>query len=147
MPAGQVFRNAFVEISSGTSTDISLFLTEARLTMGRDGVEDTAVGDDTHTMVAGLRNDSLTVTVKQGYASGGPEQTLTPLVLNGTEFSIEARPDKDAAVSASNPRFRMEGAIITGGDYTPMGGRVGELVTSSVVVNPVSGQGWTRTIT
>lgn len=149
MPAGVVFKNAFLQLmpSGSTSTDISVFLREASVTMGRDEVEDTAVGDDAHTFVDGLRNDAIRATVKIGYGAGSAEAFLTPLVDAGTECAVEMRPNKDASVSISNPRFRIAAAKILGPDYMPVGGRVGELIESPIVIRPVSGNKIIRTTT
>ena len=68
MPAGVVFKDCFLEIMSGTvSTEISTFVRSARMTMGPDEVEDTAVSDLTHTFVDGLQNHRIAATLKMGY--------------------------------------------------------------------------------
>jgi hypothetical protein len=148
MPSGVVFKNCFLSLSDGsTSTDISVFLREASVTLGRDEVEDTAVGDDAHTFTDGLRNDAFRATVKMGYGAGSPEAVLSPLIDAGTVVSVEMRPNKDLAVGVANPRYRLAQAKILGPDFMPVGGRVGELIESPIVIRPVSGNKIFRTTT
>ena len=115
--------------------------------MGPDEVEDTAVGDTTHTFVDGLQNHSITATVKMGYESGGPEQTLTPIILAGSTVSVEMRRSRIVPVGANNPRFRLAEAKILGADYSPVGGDVGALVESPIRIVPTSGNQIVRTTT
>lgn len=148
MPFGIVFKDCFLEIqSAGVSTEISSFVRSARLTMGPDEVEDTAVGDATHTFVDGLQNHAIAATVKMGYETGGPEQTLTPIILAGSTISVEMRRSRTIAVGATNPRFRMAEAKILGADYAPVGGDVGVLVESPIRIVPTSGNQIVRTTT
>ena len=146
MPLGAVFRDAYIEVSDGTtSTEVSLFVTEMTPNFGRDLVEDTAVGDDAHTGVPGLLRDSFAFTLKQGYDTGGAESLFSTLVRDGIECSVETRRSRTVAVGATNPRWRCEGGFFTG-DYMPHGGRVGELSTSSLTFSASSGNKFVRTI-
>lgn len=115
--------------------------------MGPDEVEDTAAGDTTHTFTDGLQNHAIAATVKQGYETGGPEQTLTPIILAGSTVSVEIRRSRTVAVGATNPRFRMAEAKILGADYAPVGGDVGALVESPIRIVPTSGNAIVRTTT
>lgn len=146
MPAGVVAKDLFLEIFvGGTSTRIDTFVRSARMTMGPDEVEDTAVGDASHTFVDGLQNHAITATVKMGYETGGPEQVLTPIILAGSTVSVEMRRSTTVAVGATNPRFRMAEAKILGADYAPIGGDVGALVESPFRIVPTSGNRIIRT--
>ena len=148
MPAGVVFKDCFLEIMSGTvSTDISTFVSSARMTMGPDEVEDTAVADSTHTFVDGLQNHRIAATLKMGYEAGGPEQVLSPIILNGTQVSVEVRRSRILPVGVTNPRFRMAAAKILGADYAPVGGDVGALVELPIAIVPVSGNAIVRSTT
>jgi hypothetical protein len=147
LPAGVVFKDCFLEIMSGTvSTEISTFVRSARMTMGPDEVEDTAVSDSTHTFFDGLQNHRIAATLKMGYETGGPEQVLSPIILNGTQVSVEMRRSRILPVGANNARFRMTAAKILGADYAPVGGDVGALVESPIAIVPVSGSAIIRTI-
>lgn len=148
MAFGIVAKDLFLEIfSAGTSTRIDTFVRSARMTMGPDEVEDTAVGDTSHTFVDGLQNHRITATVKMGYETGGPEQTLTPIILAGSTVSVEMRRSSVLPVGATNPRFRMAEAKILGADYAPVGGDVGALVESPFTIVPTSGNKIVRTTT
>ena len=141
MVAGVVFNNAFVEVDA---TDISTFIRSLRLFHGRDQVEDTAVGDESHTFTPGLKTTRAEMTVKQNYSASGPEAVLYPLIDNGTQATLVLRPDKDNPVSATNPSYTLVGHFV--GEYMPLGGDVGALTESSITFVLASGNKLTKAV-
>lgn len=125
--ASLVLTDAFVSIDGN---DISAYVTSVTLEYSADMPEDTTMGDDTHLMIGGgLKNWSLSVECNNDYTAAALDSILFPLV--GTSFAIILRPDS-AVVGVNNPQFTGTGVLES---YTPVGGAVGELATTSVTIN------------
>lgn len=88
--------------------------------------DETAMGDDSRTRLAGLKNYSLDITFQQDFASGSVDATLFPLV--GVDTSVVIKPTS-AAVSVTNPSFSGTAILES---YPIMGNAVGELAQVSV---------------
>jgi LDH2 family malate/lactate/ureidoglycolate dehydrogenase len=67
-----------------------------------EALEDTAFGQTSRTMTAGLFSNSLTLTVYASYAASESYAVLAPLL--GTKCTIKVNPTS-AADSATNPGF------------------------------------------
>lgn len=90
--------------------------------------DDTAMGDDTRTMLPGLKTWTMEIQFKQDFDAGKVDATNFSLV-GAAEFPITVMSDKTAGVSATNPRFTGNALLET---YPILGNTVGELATTSL---------------
>lgn len=108
------------------SVDLSNRVRSITLNYNADAVENTAMGDTTHTRLGGLKDWSVSIEFNQDYAAGSVDATLFPLV--GSVFTFTGKP-ASGAVSATNPSF--SGSVLLE-SYQPINGSVGDLNTVSV---------------
>jgi hypothetical protein len=85
-------------------------------------LEKTAMSNDTHLFMAGIKDWTLEVTMFQDYAAGSVDPTLNALI-GSAAVAIEVRPDA-GAVAVANPKWT--GSVVFEG-YSPVGGGVGTL--------------------
>jgi len=111
------------------SVDLSDHVKSVTINYSADMQEDTAMGDDTHTMLGGLKNWSVDLEFNQDFAASEVDATLFPLV--GSTFAVSILPTS-ASVSATNPNFNGTGILES---YPPLGGSVGDLATTSITIN------------
>jgi hypothetical protein len=104
MPASTYLSNPSVKVGAaiGTIVDITDQVSAATLTVTAEALEDTAFGQTSRTMTAGLFSNSLTLTVYASYAASESYAVLAPLL--GTKCTIKVNPTS-AADSATNPGF------------------------------------------
>jgi len=104
MPASTYLSNPVVKIGTaiGTIVDITDQVSAATLTVTAEALEDTAFGQTSRTMTAGLFSNSLTLTVYASYAASESYAVLAPLL--GTKCTVKVNPTS-AADSATNPGF------------------------------------------
>jgi hypothetical protein len=81
--------------------DVTDQCTAATFTYEFDTLENTAFGQTARTNVAGLENNTLTLTMYMSYAAAETYATLQPLV--GTQVTVSVKPGAGAA-SATNPK-------------------------------------------
>lgn len=125
-----ILKDAYVEVNA---VDLSDHAHQVQLDYSADEVEDTNFGDDTHLFMADtLKNWSLTITFAQDFASGSVDDTLFSLV--GQATTVKLRPTT-AVVGATNPEFSGTGVLLS---YPPMGGSVGERLTSEAQFSAAS---------
>ena len=129
MAAGdsKLVRNVFVSIGG---TDVSAYVKDATLPFSADSLEDTAMGDTTHSHNAGLFNWSVTLQAFNSFVAAELNAILWPLV--GTKVAVVIRPDS-AAKSTSNPEWTGT-ALLDG--YSPIAGSVGTLAMTPVTLKP-----------
>lgn len=133
----KVLDDAFVSING---VDLSDHVKSVTLNYSAEMLDDTAMGDDTKSSLGGLKNWSAEVEFHQDYAAASVDATLFPLV--GATFVFIARADKSDGVSATNPNYTATGVLAS---YTPLGGSHGELMATSVSINPAGGANATLT--
>ena len=104
MPASTYLSNPKVMVGTaiGTIVDISDDVVAATLTVTAEALEDTAFGQTSRTMTAGLFSNSLTLTVFASYAASQTYAVLSPLL--GTKCTVKVNPTS-AADGATNPGF------------------------------------------
>lgn len=93
------------------------------LTLAKDDIDLTAMGDGGHTHQGGLENDKLTVNFWQDFAASNVDATLLPVLQNGTAVSFSLAPNGTVGSSTANPVY--SGSIVLN-DYAPIGGKVGD---------------------
>jgi len=120
-----VVTDAFVELDSN---DISSQVRQVTLNYSADPVENTAMGDSTHTRLGGLKDWNVSLTAKNDFAASQLDSILFPLV--GTQVTIKVRPTS-SAVGAGNPEY--SGTVLVN-EYNPMGQSVGDLGEASITL-------------
>lgn len=123
--ATTVLTNAFVSIDGN---DVSDHVRSVTLNYAADMIEDTNMGDTTHTRLGGLKDWSIEAEFAQDFAAANLDSILFPLV--GTTFTVIVRPDA-GTVSSSNPNYTGTGILES---YPPLGNPVGELATTTVTI-------------
>ncbi len=113
-----VLTNAFFSVNA---VDLSSRVRQVAINYEADAVDQSTMGDGTHTFLAGLKNYSVDVTFAQDFAAGNVDATLFPLV--GTAIAVEFRPTT-AARSATNPGYN---ATMLLASYNPVGTQINAL--------------------
>jgi hypothetical protein len=112
MPASTYLSNPKVMVGTaiGTIVDISDDVVAATLTVTAEPLEDTAFGQTSRTMTAGLFSNSLTLTVFASYAASQTYAVLSPLL--GTKCTVKVNPTA-AADGATNPGFILTDTFLS----------------------------------
>ena len=121
--AAFVFTDASVVINA---VDLSDHVKSVTVDYSAASEDDTVMGDDTKSSIAGLKEWSMSVEFAQDHAANNVDATLFPLI-GAAAFTVTVRPTS-AAVSATNPNFT--GLCILS-SYPPMGGSVGDFATTT----------------
>jgi hypothetical protein len=120
-----VSKDAYLSLGG---TDLSAHVASLTLSQEADVPEDTAMGDDSRSYVAGgLKSWSLDVTFNQDFAAGAVDATLAG--NEGTSLAMIVKPTS-AAVSATNPSYTGNVIFATYGGF--VGGSVGDIAQTSV---------------
>lgn len=114
--------------------DLSDHVSEVSLETSRNIEEDTAMGATGVSRLAGLRDESITLTMRQDFAAAEVDATLWPLYSAGTAFTVVVKPTS-AAVGATNPTFTATCLIE---EYSPVSGEVGSVLDTEITM-PVDG--------
>ena len=115
-----IYKDAVLSVNA---VDLSDHVKSATLTLGVEAQDDTAMGDNTRSAIAGLKTWSLEVEFHQDFAASQVDATLHPLI-GAAAFAISVKPTS-GAVSATNPNYN--GNVILA-SYVPMSGAVGVLL-------------------
>lgn len=118
-----VLTDCFVSFNG---TDLSAHVKSVSLDYSAEALDVTAMGDDTHIRLGGLKDWSASVEFHQDYAAGAVDATLFSLV--GSTGTLIIRPVESTAVGATNPNFTGTALLES---YNPVGGAVGELAAAS----------------
>lgn len=113
-----VLDDAFCSVAG---TDLSDHMTEGTLDVSAELGQITAMGDDWHERLAGLKDWTASITFNQDFAAGSVDATLWAAL--GTAVTIIIRPVNAGGVGPTNPNFSGT-AILEG--YPPVAGSVGE---------------------
>ncbi len=113
--------------------DLSNHLSEADLPFAVAELDSTAMGAGQTTFIPGLRSVSLTATFQQDFAAAGSVGiALNNGYFNATIATATLKP-LSSAVGTANPRYY--GACFIS-EYTPLGGKVGDLAEAKVKFTP-----------
>ncbi len=129
MPASTYLSNPSVKVGAaiGSIVDITDQVSAATLTVTAEALEDTAFGQTSRTMTAGLFSNSLTLTVYASYAASESYAVLSPLL--GTKCTIKVNPTS-AADSATNPGFILTDTYLS--SIPVINASLGELSTYEI---------------
>jgi hypothetical protein len=103
----------------------------------KDEVDVTSFGAAFKTILAGLGDATITLSVFQDFAAGSVHATVWPLYTAGTTFPVTVRPTS-AAESATNPTMTMTGIILS---YNPLAGGVGEASSTDITIRNAANTG------
>lgn len=110
------------------SVDLSDHVESVEVNMDSEDVDITSMGNTSRAHTPGLRDDTVTVTYFQDFATGKVDATHYPLVGSAAGATLVVKPTSDA-VSSTNPSYTMTGIVLT---YQPMNGTVGEASKTTV---------------
>jgi len=125
---------------SFNSVDLSDHVVSITVNMSAEDVDITAMGATSRAHAPGLRDDRVTVTFLQDYASAKVDATLSTYVGDATGAALVIKPTS-SAVSSTNPSYTMTAILL---DYPPISGTVGEANTIDVTFLPAAGSSITR---
>jgi hypothetical protein len=117
---------------SVASVDLSDHIASISLNSTRAEVPTTAFGDQAVTRIAGLGDNSITLSFHEDFASSEVHQTVYPLI--GTTTSVVVKP-VNTTTATDNPSFSMT-VLVT--EWPILNGAVGDLAAADVTW-PVSG--------
>lgn len=117
------FIDARVEING---VDMSAHTTNVVLPREFEALEDTAMGDDGRSRIAGLEDSTVQIGLNQDFSAAAVDATIAAAL--GGVVVIKVRPTT-AAISATNPEYV---ASYLANQYSPFGNGVGELATTSL---------------
>jgi len=119
-----VLKDASVVVNS---VDLSSRVSSVTINYSAEILDKTAMGANSRSRIAGLKDFSIDVEFNQDYATSNVDATLFPLV-GAAAFSIVVKPTS-GAVSTTNPSY--SGNVLLE-SYSPIAGGVGELEKTSV---------------
>lgn len=107
--------------------------------MAAEDVDITAMGATSRAHLAGLRDDTVSVTFFQDFAASNVDATLAPLITS-TGFSVVVKPTS-SSVSSTNPSYTAT-MIMLG--YQPLSGTVGDANTIELEFKAAAGSAIVR---
>jgi len=131
-----ILKDCYIVING---TNLSDHVSAVTLDLKKDGVETTSFSGGGRERVAGLKDDSLQLTIQSDYAAASVDAVLFPLYNNETEFQVEIRPTS-SAVSTTNPKYTATCVLF---EYSPLDGKVGDLADTKVKI-PTQRSGFAR---
>lgn len=114
------------------TVDLSDHIASVSLNETRAEVPTTAFGDSAVTRIAGLGDNSITLSFHEDFVASEVHQTIYPLI--GSTTSVTVKP-VNTTTSSANPVFSMT-VLVT--EWPVLNGAVGDLATADVTW-PVSG--------
>lgn len=126
-----VLRNAAVKIAS---TDFSDHVAEVAVETTAADVPTTAMGAGGQERVAGIRDDSFTLTMFSDFAAASVDAVLWAQMSGSSLFLVEVWA-AGTVTSATNPKFSGTCILL---EYQPINGSVGDASMTSVQL-PVNG--------
>ena len=121
-----ILKDAYISINSNVLSDHT---NQVSITYEAETKDNTTFGDGARSNIAGLLNYSISVTFLQDIA--GIDAILFPLI-GQSALPFEIR-HTSASVGVGNPKYTGKAMI---NNYTPIGGSVGDLDTTTVTLMP-----------
>jgi hypothetical protein len=119
-----ILTNAFISVDA---QDLSQYAKSVTVSSEDDDVDVTGFNAaGVKQVAAGLRSAEISITFNQDVS--GVDDILWPIHANREVVEIIVKPN-DAAVSATNPSYTMQGVLLT---YSPIDGDVGDVSTTEV---------------
>jgi len=137
--AGVVLRNAYVcmGIGSASSFEITSYVKSVEIDYGSDLQDNTSMGSNTKTSIAGLLDWGVKLELLNDYASGTVDSFFFTYVGSTADLRIAVRPTT-SALGVNNPEYYGAVAIEK---YPPIAGSVGNVATASINLKAASSMG------
>lgn len=130
--------NAYISINSVALSSRGV---ELSIDYTADEQDQTTFGDAYHNYLPStLKNCVIDVTFAQDFAASNPDVTINSLL--GTSTAVEFRP-VNTTVGATNPKWSGNGIILS---YSPLSGKVGDMVLATIQIKCADGTGIVRAI-
>lgn len=126
-----VLRNVTITIDG---VDLSDHVQSVGVAMSAADVNVTAMGAGGQQHAAGIRDDSMTLTMFSDFASSKVHATINPKFAAAGTVQVVVFPNT-STVSATNPSFTAFCPVLT---YNPVSGAVGEAAMTPITL-PVNG--------
>lgn len=110
-------------------SDLSDHVLSLQMSQPVDTPEATAMGTIYRQRLQGLRDWSVECTMKQDFAAGSVDDTITAAQAVQGGIVITVKPVKSVATGPTNPKFSGLAVI---SQYNPFGNNVGDLATATV---------------
>ena len=136
----EVLSDAFVQINA---VDLSDHVESVAINYSAEIKEARVMGDDGVRRLSGLKDWSMTFTMRQDYDASKVDATLQPLV-GGSSFAVAVRASKTNAISATNPEYQGNGLI--DGDLPVIAGDVGEVHDAAFTIVGADGVALVRDV-
>lgn len=104
--------------------DMSDHVASVEINTSREDGDDTAMGAEGKSRLAGLRDESISLTLRQDFAASEVDATFWPVYIAGTAVTVVIKPTS-AAVGAGNPSFTASVLVL---EYAPLAGEVGSVL-------------------
>lgn len=114
--------------------DLSDHVREVTVAMSAADVDVTAMGAGGMQHLAGIRDDSFTLTVYSDFAAAKVHATISPKFVAAGTVAVEVVPS-GSTIGTANPRFSGYCPVLT---YSPVAGAVGDAATTEISL-PVNG--------
>ena len=122
------FNDAYVKLAL---VEYSPYVKSVTFDFSAEQLEDTSMGDTTHSKKPGLKNWTVDIEFFSDFVDNGMDEVLQ--ALTGTEVAIKIRPARGSVYPAAlnpvaptdaNPEYQMTGLLES---WPPVGGGVGEM--------------------
>lgn len=87
------------------------------------------------TFIPGIKDQTVTVSFRSDWQSGGPNQTISTLYSSGTTFKFFVQGDSDTGTTAANPLYGGTASCYS----FPIGATLNEVENIEVPFRPASG--------
>ena len=135
-----VLSDAFVTIDA---VDLSDHVESVTINYSAEVKEARVMGDAGVRRLSGLKDWSMTFTMRQDYDASKVDETLQPLV-GGSSFAVAVRASKTNAISVTNPEYQGNGLI--DGDLPVIAGDVGEVHDAAFTIVGADGVALVRDV-
>ena len=120
-----ILKDAFLSING---VDLSDHLEQIDLNYSAAIHEKGAMGEESITRIAGLKDFKLSATLLQNYDAGKVDATCFPLV-GAASFPVVVRPSKKSPAGPTNPSFTGNALLAS---YPPISGTHGQVAKASI---------------
>ena len=120
-----VFKDAHLEVDG---VDLSNYVNQVAMDLPDDEVDLSGMGSKMKEYGKGLSDGTITVTFLQDFDLGKVDDTLWPLKISDTPFTVVVRPTS-ATKSTTNPEYSMDALLF---NYSPVNGSLGEAASTEV---------------
>ena len=136
----EVLSDAFVQINA---VDLSDHVESVAINYSAEIKEARVMGDAGVRRLSGLKDWSMSFTMRQDYDASKVDVTLQALV-GGSSFAVAVRASKTNAISVTNPEYQGNGLI--DGDLPVIAGDVGEVHNAAFTIVGADGVALIRAV-